>query len=469
MIVAAALAMFQDVICDKASTEKAESTSKDRVISLEESIIAAYNENPSWLAVQTDANAARQAKKEAQFEFVPKVSGSITSSRSADDSEGTENTSIFGTQLSPFHRVRAQTSTEMGIQVRQNLFKGFQSINNIKSKDNSVKAAHYAMVKARGDLLARVIISYVDIWAKAQAFEAYQQKENNLQKLYEAQIVSLEAGVSTRVDVEEARAKYESAKFDRISAKNKLIQAQKTFEYLTGINPDGQLQFPRLSQKDMPKDLESFKNEVRANNPEILQYKFQALAAENDRSAIQAELGPSVDAILSARRTLNKPENHENTSHTKRNNHYDFQLSASLPLLDLPIYSRVQQYSERANGANFKYKDKLSEIMSACETYYDRLNTAEALIKSSMAAVKSSETASTSNLDAVAIGTKSNTEFLDGQNTLLNARIQLVEAQRTRVETIIQILSLTGKLDLQTVFNVLQSKIQFESKDSAKQ
>ena len=428
LVIVAAFAMFQEAMCKQASAEKVETAKKEREISLEEAIIAAYNENPSWLAVQTDVNSSRQAKREAQFEFVPKVSGSITSSRSADDSEGIENIAPFGigTQLSPFHRVRAQTSTEMGIQVRQNLFKGFQSINNIKSKDNSVKAAHYAMVKARGDLLARVIISYVDIWAKAQAFEAYQQKENNLQKLYEAQIVSLEAGVSTRVDVEEARAKYESAKFDRISAKNKLIQAQKTFEYLTGINPDGQLQFPRLSQKDMPKDLESFKNEVRANNPEILQYKFQALSAENDRSAIKAELGPSVDAILVARRTLNKPENHENTSHTKRNNHYDFQLSASIPLLDLPIYSRVQQYSERANGANFKYKDKLSEIMSACETYYDRLNTAEALIKSSMAAVKSSETASTSNLDAVAIGTKSNTEFLDGQNTLLNARLLII-------------------------------------------
>jgi len=410
-----------------------------------------------------------QSKREAQFEWIPKVSGSISSTRSASDKEGIENTAPFGigTQLSPFHRSRAQTVTEMGVQVKQNLFKGFQTINTIKSKDNAVKAAHYAMVKACSDLLARVIISYVDIWAKTEAFQAYQQKEDNLHKLFEAQVVSLEAGVSTQVDVEEAKAKYESAKYDRISANNKLIQAQKTFEFLTGINPKGRLKFPVISQKDMPKDLEAFKDEVRKNNPEILQYKFQSLVAENEKNAIKAELGPSIDAVLSARKTLNKPEN-ASSVYDKRINDYAFQVAASIPLLDLPIYSRTKQYVERAKGATFKYKDKLSEIMSTCETYYDRLNTSEALIKSSMAAVKSSEIASASNLDAVAIGTKSNTEFLDGQNTLLNARIQLVEAHKSKIETVVQILALTGKLDLHMVLKILQSKIRIEEDSKTK-
>lgn len=418
---------------------------------LEEALVAAYNTNPAWLESQINKNAADQEKRIAEFGILPVVSGSLSSNRSGQEVEN----ETYG---SPFHQNTSQTTTEMGIQVKQNLFKSFQTVNNIRSKDNAAKAQYYAMLKARSDLLSRVIIVYVDVCVKSQALKAYLKKEENLKKLYEAQEVSLEAGMSTPVDVEEARSKYETACYDRITAKNKLIQAKQSYEYLTGLIADENSEFPSLSTEDMPKDIESFKKLVKKNNPEILKYKFSALAADNELDAMRAELGPSVDLVLDARKILNKPENSksEYANYTKQTKNYSAQVALSMPLFNLQTGGQVGLYSERAKAAKYRAKDKFLEVMSACDVYYDRLNMAEASIKSTRAAIKSAEIASESNLDAVALGVKSNTEFLDSENTLLNAKINFAEAQKTQIEAIVQIYALSGRLDLATILKSLR-------------
>ncbi len=417
---------------------------------LEEALVAAYNNNASWIASQINKNIAEQEKKIAEFGFFPVITGSLSSSRSAQEIE----TSVR--PLESLSTTNAGTNTEMGVQIRQNLFKGFQTVNNIKSKDNNAKAQYYAMLKAKSDLLARVIVAYVDIWVRKQALNAYVKKEENLKKLYEAQVISLEAGVSTPVEVEEAKSKYEIAHYDRINAKNRLIQAEQSFEYLTGLHLKTDVLFPSLNIKDMPKNIEDFKKNVRESNPEILQYKFLALSAENEYSVAKAEIGPSIDASLSASKSLHKPEGYKNRTYTKQEKSYGAQLTLSMPLFNMQTYGQIRLYSERAKAAEFRAKDKLSEVMSSCEVFYDRLNMAEASIKSTRAAVKSAEIASGSNLDAVTLGVKSNTEFLDSENTLLNARINFAETLKTKIEAILQIHALLGKLDLQTILTALK-------------
>ena len=416
-------------------------------VTLEESIISAYNNNAGWLASQAGKNAADKQYDYAKNTFSPTLDASLETIRS-----GTEYL-----YESPETRSKSSTSTQMALNLRQNLFRSFQDVNNAKSKKYEAKAAYHALKKSEQDLIINVVSAYTSVWAERQKLRAYKKKEENLKKLYDSQKDCLAAGMVTPADVAEAESKYQTAIYERVSSEKKVVSAEATFKQITGMNADEQINIPELNI-NLPKNLDDLKKIAMSSNQEILQTKNLEKAAKSELNSAKGKLGPTCDFIVSAGKNLEKTH-YEGAALNKPKNNYKAELSVTMPILNMTSFSNIEYHQSKAKQSEFSAKDKAFEVKRNCEVYWRAYIAAEASIQSSKTAVKSAEISSESNLDQANLGTKSNTEFLDGETSLLTARIHLAESIKEKIDTVIQLFALTGNLNLVTMLSAADIKV----------
>lgn len=434
-------------------------------IDLEEAVVSAYNNNAAWKASRAEKSEADERYKQAEAVFLPTLDASLSTSRVGNRKKTSEHTFIDGKENESLYGYRhdedKQTNTQMSLRLKQNLFNSFQDVNTSKSKKNLAKAAFHKLKKAEQDLIINVVKTYTEVWAERQKLQAYIKKEENLKKLYESQEVCLSAGMSTPAEVAEAESKYQNAIYGRIDAETKVVEAEAKFKQITGLDADPKMFIPNLDIK-LPKDLSQLEQIALKSNQEILEEKFADEAALNELNVAKGALGPKCELELEAGRKLNKVgqddkslSNVTYSDHSSQNT-YKAELSVTVPVFNMPNYSNIGIYSERAKCAKFKAMDKILEIKRNCQIYWRAYKSAEASIKASSTAVKSAEITSESNLDQANLGMKSNTEFLDVETSLLDARINLANSIKNKIDTMIQLFALTGNLDLRSILITLK-------------
>ena len=432
-------------------------------VDLEKAIVSAYSSNTLFASERANKRLADEQYKHAEAMFLPTLDASLSTSRVGNRRKTSKHTFFNGEEIlrTDSHDENKQTNTQMSLRLRQNLFNSFQNVNDSKAKKNLAKAAFHKLKKAEQDLIINVVKTYTAVWAERQKLQAYAKKEENLKKLYESQEICLSAGMSTPADVAEAESKYQTAVYDRVEAETKVIEAEAQFKQITGLDADSEIFIPNLDIK-LPNDLSQLEQIALRSNQEILQEKFTDAAALNDLDVARGALGPKCDLELEAGRRLNK-EDTENEYYSQLTsskheslNTYKAELSVTVPVFNVPNYSNIGIYSERAKYAKFKAMDKVLEVKRNCKIYWRAYKSAEASIKASNTAVKSAEITSESNLDQANLGMKSNTEFLDVETSLLNARINLANSMKNKIDTMIQLFALTGNLDLRSMLITLK-------------
>ncbi len=432
----------EKVVVKKVVDKKAAKLPKEHaIVDLEEAIVSAYNNNAAWKASQAARNMAYEQYKQAEAIFLPTLDASLTTSRTGNDLLEHDK-----------RDVTKKTQTQMALQLNQNLFNSFKDVNNAKSRKNSAKAAFHKLKKAEQDLIVSVVQTYTEVWAERQKLLAHEKKERNLKKLYESQEVCLSAGMATPADVAEAKSKYKTAVYEKVDAKTRVTEAEAKFAYITGMKAGKDIFIPNLTI-NLPENLEKLEKIALVSNQEILQEKFADQAALNDLDVAKGELGPKCNLRLELGRNLNKPEKYLDPS---SQNTYNAELSVTVPIFHMQNYSNVSVYSERAKQARFASADKILEIKRNCQIYWSAYKSAEAAISASSAAANSAEISSASNLDQANLGMKSNTEFLDSETSLLNARINLANSIKGKIDAAIQLFALTGNLDLRSMLVTLK-------------
>lgn len=452
----------------KEAEKKADKSAKENVIlDLEEAIVSAYNNNAAWKASQAERSMAFEQYKQAEAIFLPTIDATLSTSRTGNEimdykrdktypvtEEGETKYAVpVEGDLLPGRDVSKKTQTQMALRLNQNLFKSFQDVNYAKSKKNSAKAAFHKLKKAEQDLIVNVVQIYTAVWAERQKLQAHEKKEQNLKKLYESQKICLAAGMATPADVAEAKAKYKTAVYEKVDAKTRVVEAEARFAYITGMEASKNIFIPNLTI-NLPENLEKLEKIALVSNQEILQERFADLAALNDLDKAKGELGPRCDLKLELGRNLNKPENY--LGYTSHQNTYNAELSVTMPVFNMQNYSNISIYSERAKQAKFASENKILEVKSDCQICWSAYKSAEAAISANRAAVESAEISSASNLDQTNLGMKSNTEFLDAETSLLNARINLANSIKGKIDAAIKLFALTGNLDLRSMLVTLK-------------
>ncbi len=120
--------------------------------------------------------------------------------------------------------------------------------------------------------------------------------------------------------------------------------------------------------------------------------------------------------------------------------------------LTVPLYSggetyaHIRQAKEQLSQAELQAEVQRDTVRANVVSDWGLLDTAKAVIRSDEAAVKSAEIALEGVREEAKVGQRTTLDILNAQQTLLNARVSLVSAQRDRVVASYQTLAAIGEL-----------------------
>ncbi|MDR1375554.1 MAG: TolC family protein [Holosporaceae bacterium] len=411
-------------------------------ITLRDALLAAFKNNPEWLAKQTEKNKADEIYDRSLMAFLPSVQASFHTSRSK----------VNGEAYSRKYE-RATVSDGMELTIAQNLFNGFSTVNSMNASDNSAKAAAHRLKFEEQNLIIKIVDAFTSIWAGRQKVVALKKKEENLKKTLDSQESTMEAGVGTPSEVSSASANYHKAIYEKENAQTELFAAESEFEKFTGLKADQELELPDFNM-ELPKDLDNMIVQAMTSNHSILSSKFSELAALDELKAVKGRLSPSCDLTLRGGRNISREnDSRQEDSQKTLSNNYEASLRINVPIFDNSpssgnTYSAIAIANQEALKAKFSAEDARQEIRKECVVNWNKYVTINAMINSSRSAVKSAELSSVSNMEESALGMKSNTDVLVKENQLLESRIDLANSLKQKIVTAVKLLVLVGNLDL---------------------
>jgi TolC family type I secretion outer membrane protein len=416
-------------------------------ITLEEAIKQAFTHNAKWLAAVLEDQANQQATKTAMAAFYPSIS--------ADASMGdrsSNNISQARDQNTLSEKSHSKTSS-LSLSAKQSLL-NFSTFAQVKQAKENANASKYNLAKTKQDIILAVLEAYLGLWAAYENVKISRQNEKNLAQDLDVSRKRLEVGIGIRQDVAANEAAHAEAVYHRIDAESKLASAVAEFKKTVGVEPDGRLE-PLELPTCLPDDFDKFMVETARRNPSLIASRYQTQASEADVDTQRGALMPTVGLSVEASNSLSDVDSRyhgvltPNKDQLARN--FSATVSLSVPILTCPSYGRIRQASLKAQSAKMNYLLMRQEVTKACHSYWAQFQTTKAQVKQAELAVKSAEIAVDGMRQCLTVGTKSTTDVLQQEQRLLQCRKSRVEATKNYIMTAFTLMSLAGRLGLETV------------------
>jgi outer membrane protein len=288
-------------------------------------------------SVESSADLVSKAKEvesyhqkytQARAEWLPKVDADFSLKRNYP-------TEVFS-QQSPQGAQRSSTDRSGGITVRQNLYKGGQTVANMKAVDYGAKAkqAEYQVLEQK--VITETIKAYCEIMASIAAIQAHKATVEATKATLINATQRQEAGAETSTQTAIAHQRYADAQAKLRDAEMNLEVKKAILLHLTGISLEelGEESFEKF---EISTQLSSDLKQAEIENPNVIQARFSYLAAKAEINASTDNYQPEIELEAGLRRGEN------------RSKHSHDQYS------DLPPVNRKNYRTDRSVGVNVKW------------------------------------------------------------------------------------------------------------------
>lgn len=397
---------------------------------LEETLVKAYQENPTLRAERARLRATDEGVSQALSNWRPtvQVSGSYGWERSDSTTSG------------PAAKEAEVTEPVTGtLTVTQNLYRGGRTIAATEEAENNVKADRARLSSAEQSVLLSAATAYADVVRDQAVLDLSRNNERVLQRQLEATQDRFGVGEVTRTDVSQAESRLSRARADRISAEGNLTDSRAAYENAVGVLP-GILQAAK-PLTDLPASLQESIERAKTVNYGVIQTRYIEKAAQNNVREITGELLPTL--------TLNGSAQTAEETSTPRSESQTLSVTAQV---SMPLYasgsvtSRVraakQVVAQRRDEFNQAVRDAVEDATEAWQT----LETGRAQIRAFSAAVKAAEIALEGVREEANVGSRTVLDVLDAEQELLDARVGLVRAMRDELVATYQLRQAVGEL-----------------------
>jgi outer membrane protein len=392
--------------------------------SLADAMRAAYRNNPTLNADRARQRGTDELVPTAKSGWRPTVNADATISRRHTNSN--------------FEDKQHTDSTTVNIQLSQPVFRGFRTVNGVKSAKATVEAGRQQLLATEQSVLFNVAAAYLAVVRDRQILAIRQQNVTNLQKQARAAQARFDAGEVTRTDVSQSRARVSGAQGDVASAQSNLQGAIASYENVVGRKP-GKLKYSRLGK--IPRSLEGALATAQEINPRILAAAYVREAARYDVKVAKGELLPELSLRATASRT------------DKLDNGHGFEESATVAgVLTVPIYQAGREYSSIRQNKQTASQRQI-QIIEATRNVREDVTTAWYSLVSSAEAITSAKAqvaAAALALDGInqeyLVGSRTTIDVLNAQQEVLTARLGLINAEYAQMVSNYQLLQAMGKL-----------------------
>jgi outer membrane protein/adhesin transport system outer membrane protein len=404
---------------------------------LDEALSRAYTSNP--------ALGTARAQLRAQDEAVPQALAQTRPQTALVGSAGPAWTRTSLVQTAPGERPpwMRLNSRSVGLSVTQPLYKGGQIESGISQAENQVLAQRASLLDTEQSILLQAATAYFDVGRDVALLDLQVNFESFQKRDLEAYRDRFRVGEITQTDVSLQEAQLSSATAARVAAEGTLENTRATYAALIGSLP-GKLVLPRL-KLPLPASLDETVVLARAHNPQVVNATYTEAAARDAVDIADGGLLPNLSVTASVGRNLDKqvPNDFSNGASVIA--------TLTVPLDNGAVAAKARQARQSAGAARMTVEQVLRTVEQNAVTAWQGLATTRASIGAYQAAVRANELAADGMRQQVAVGASTVIDLLNTEQTLLNARVNLVKAHHDENVAIFSVLAAVGGLSAQTL------------------
>ena len=396
---------------------------------LEDALVVTYQTNPVLAAERENLRGVNEQVPQALAGSRPLV-------------EATGTTGVEYEDIEPGGDEVINPST-IGISVLQPVFTFGRTGASVETAEFSIQSARAQLVSVEQDTLLDAVTAYMNVVREQAVLELQINNEDVLRRQLEASQDRFSVGEITRTDVSQAESRLSGATAGRIQAAGALRDSRAVYEQVIGQAP-GSLEAAPPPLNTLPGTLEQALSIAEENNPIVIGANFNERAALANVDAVRAELLPeiSVRGDVSYDRDIST--------------FTDERTSASvLAEVRVPLYqsgaisSQVREARYAAAEARIGVEDARRQVVQNTISAWEALVTARAEIDARLAEVSSASIALDGVQQEALVGSRTTLDVLDAEQELLDARVELVTAQRNEVVAGYSVLAAMGLLTAQ--------------------
>ena len=192
------------------------------------------------------------------------------------------------------------------LQLRQLLFDGFSTLNNVKQLGYEKVSGYYELLSTVDNLAQEAVFAYLDV----QRYREMERLAKDNFKLHEQTLLRLrerqESGVGRRVDLEQANGRLALAQSNLMTETNNLNDVSQRYRRIVGEMPPAVLADAPDPAAQLPANPTDFLPSLR-NNPVILSKQALVQAAQAGVASAKGRFAPTLDLRAATGKDRDQP------------------------------------------------------------------------------------------------------------------------------------------------------------------
>jgi len=401
-----------------------------RAESLNEALVMAYASNPELLQQRAVLRALDQGVAQAESGWRPTLTFAADGS-----SVKREDYSYNGTHVRDIWR----QDRSVGVTLAQSVFSGFRTVSAVDQAEHQVLAGRAQLHSVEQKVLLAAITAYLDVWRDRAVVDLTRNNEQVLTRQLQASRDRFQVGEITRTDVAQSEARLAKAQADRIAAEGNLKVSRAAYQKTIGKEPEDT---GRASPADgLPGDLATLLTEAAASNPDVRAADFAAQAGSDAVDLARGQLLPDVKVQASASKYNDQSYSDDSMKV------YAIGATMTMPLYEGgAVYAQVRAAKDQAARARLAFEQARRQVTESGISAWESLESAKAQIAALREEVRASEIALDGVRREADVGQRTVLDVLDAEQELLDARVNLVRAERGEVVASYQVRAAIGRL-----------------------
>ncbi len=419
-----------------------------RAESMSSALARAYMTNP-------DLNQER-ASVRATDESLPQATSGWRPNVSAVGSYGYSHLyTNLPTQGTVFSGTYNNDIGSVGLNFSQNVFNGNRTLNTVRQSESNILGAREGMRNTEQNILQYGATAYMNVLRDTAILNLRRNNIIVLEEQLRQTRDRFNVGEVTKTDVAQSESSLASARSDYFAAQANLQTNIANYRQIIGVEPK-RLEPAATIEKLLPGNLDRAVDIAMLEHPAIQAALHSVDAAQSQVKIAESALYPKVDVVGQVQRQFNA---NGIPGYPTFNVSLVGQVSVPLYENGGASYSQIRQAKEKLGQAELQADLQRTAVRASVVSSWSQLETARAVIQSSLAAVKAAEIALNGVREEARVGQRTTLDVLNAQQYLLNTRVSLVTAQRDRVVASYVVMASIGKL---TASNLHLSVVQYD-------
>ncbi len=397
----------------------------------------AYFSNPDINQERAAVRVSDENIPKANAGFLPTVSaeGDVAWSNLQETEPGAPNTTI------------TDAPRGYGVTASETLWNGNRTINSVRQAELGVLGVREQLRNTEQNVLLSAVTFYMDVMRDTAILDLDINNVQVLQEQLRQTQDRFNVGEVTRTDVAQAEASLAGARATALTAQTNLEASIANYRRTIGEDPKSLAPVAPIV-KPIPKTLPAAIAVSQVEHPAITAMLHGVDAAQLQIEIVEGQLYPTVGVTASIDKrfdVVSLPAGSQTLTS-------QVMAQVTVPIYEGgAVYASTRQAKEQLSQQELQTDLQRVNVRAAVVAAWGANQNSLGVLRAAQAQVEAAEVALAGVREEAKVGQRTTLDVLNQQQTLLNARVQLVIAEHDQVVNSYNLLSSVGRLSIRTL------------------